>query len=189
MENSIKSKKLRSQIIKGSEAYEQLATLIEILKENHDKKAKGKEKVYLFNELDLLLAEGVDVKLLIKCGQYRSRGLEKTSTYRNFDVIEADWIEQANQFLQDLEMNLQDAKITTKYEFCIDDKLIAPTEEQQQFVRSYLKENSAPVNDMTYFLALRRLIIGGSIESKFDKTYFIDRTHLHKSKQESSLIQ
>ena len=38
-----------------------------------------------------------------------------------------------------------------------------------------------------YSIALRRLIVGGDIQSKFSENYFMDRTEGRKKNQESSL--
>lgn len=188
MEETIKKKKRVNKVAKGTEPYDQFETLIEILRENKsNKKVTLKEKVYLFNELDLMLSEGVDIKLLIKGAKYRHGGLDRVSTYANFNVDKANWIEATNEFLQELEMNLQEGKIATKYEFYVDGKIIVPTKEQEQLVKDYLKQNNIVLNEMTYSLALRRLIIGGDVQSKFDKNYFIERTYEHKREQESTL--
>ena len=184
----VKKKKRSSKVIKGTEPYEHLETLIEILKENlPNKKLTPKERVYLFNELDLMLSEGIDIKLLIKSAEYRNGGLGKISNYRNFDVDMASWIERAHKFLQEVEMCLSEGRVATKYEFYVEGKVIIPTKEQEDFVKDYLKQKGIPVNENTYSLALRRLIVGGDIESKFGSRYFIDRTNKRKDEQENAM--
>ena len=188
MEEITKKKKRTNKVGKGTEPYEQLLTLIEILKENRAQKNIARNKrIYLFNELDLMLAKEVDVKLLIKCAQYRHNGLETVSKFKNFDAVTANEIEKVNSFLQELEDDLQERKIDIKYEYYIDGKIIIPSEEQEQFVKTYLKENNIPLNDRMYSIALRRLIVGGDIQSKFSENYFMDRTEGRKKNQESSL--
>ena len=81
--------------------------------------------------------------------------------------------------------NYQTREIT--YEFYVEDKVIIPTKEQEDFVKDYLKQKGLPINENTYSLALRRLIVGGDIESKFGSSYFIDRTNKRKDEQENAM--
>jgi len=153
--------------------------LCEIIKQNRaNKKQDFKEKIYQFNELDLFInmyaADGT-LKFLIDHVKRKKDGLIQTSKYSKFDAVKAMDIEVLNGYLQELSMHLEDAKIKTKYEYFINGEIVTPTEEQQEFVKNYLKSNNVPVNEITYSLALRRLIVGGDIESKFDKYYLVNK--------------
>lgn len=185
-----KTKKQREmEFVKGGEIYTQLEVLIDILNENREyEKLSNKDRVYLFNELDLMLSKGVNISWLIECVKYRKEAMEFFSEHnKNFDANMATRIEKVNEFLQDLEMNLQEGKIMTKYAFYIDGKEIKTTQEHDKVVKNYLRANGVVLNEMTYYLALRRLMVGGDIESKFDKNYFTSRVDALKSDRESGL--
>ena len=153
-----------------------LEALCEIIKENNANENQDfKDKIYQFNELDLFLSSGVEVKKLINYAKYKTDGLIRTSNYTNFDFEKALDIELVNDYLQELSYYLVDVEIQTKYEYSIDGEVIIPTKYQQDFIKYYLKSNNVPVNELTYNLALRRLIVGGDIKSKFDKNYLVDK--------------
>jgi len=177
------TKKRNSKISKGSDVYEQLEVLMKILAENKTKK-QGKafnKRIYLFNELDLLLSEGVDVKLLAQAAEYRVKGFVRTSRFKDFDAGVAISLEEVHEFLQELQMYLHESEVVTKYEYFINDDIVIPTAQQEQEVKNYLIKNGVVVNDFTYSLAMRRLIIGGDIESKYGKKYFMDRVNAKKN--------
>ena len=152
-----------------------LEVLCEIINQNKANENQNfKEKIYQFNELDLFLSKGIEVKKLIDYAKYKKDSLLRTSRYTNFDFEKALVIEIVNDYLQELSYYLVDVEIQTKYEYSIDGEVIIPTQEQQEVVKNYLKSNNIPINEFTYCLALRRLIVGGDIESKFDREYLLN---------------
>jgi hypothetical protein len=154
----------------------------DILDENKfDKNGDFKEEIYKFNELDLWLSEGVNIRELTEVAQYRHSGLYRISRYLEFDPENANKIDYAYEFLQSMGTYLHESEIKTSYEYYIDGRTIIPSEEQKQYVINYLRSNNIPVNELSFCLALRRLIVGGDIESKFDKTYLIDKANNMKS--------
>ena len=170
-----------------------MEVLIETIKQSKiNKKQNFKERIYQFNELDLLLcitdgSKKFDEDKLNRFTAFvekKNNGLLTVSKYSKFDPVKANDILNLHNYLQKLSLHLYDVEIRTKYEFLINDEMVVPTEEQQEFVKNYLKSNKIPVNELTYSLALRRLIVGGDIESKYDKDYLINKAKESKQKDQ-----
>lgn len=168
--------------IRNNKSYSVFEVLTDVLDENKpDKNGDFKEEIYKFNELDLWLSEGVDIRELIEIAQFRHGGLFRISRYKQFDPENADKIDYAYEFLQSMSTYLHESEIKTSYEYYIDGCTKIPSKQEIQYVINYLKNNNIPVNELSFCLALRRLIVGGDIESKFDKTFLIDKANNMKS--------
>ncbi|MBQ7798368.1 MAG: hypothetical protein IJ371_04525 [Clostridia bacterium] len=146
----------------------EIATLTQILVE----KAKIKRSVdkvegcYLFNELDFLLIKSHSAHTLISLLNSRidnlykelfNKGLTKTQLLKTLE------------FLKSANKASKPNAIKTQIQFLVDGKPIPPTDEQVAYVQEYLKQHKIALNEVTYTYALRRLIIGGDINSRFDK--------------------
>jgi len=160
--------------------------LSEIISKNKSeaRKTDFKDKIYQFNALDLLLQENVDIKRIAEVVKYRKSGIMTNSRYRNFNVARAAKTEILFDYLEKILMRLSNVELKTKYEYFIEGEIITPTEEQLAFVEKYLRDNNLPVNDKFFGLALRRLIVGGDINSKFEKDYLTNAALELKEKTE-----
>ena len=71
------------------------------------------------------------------------------------------------EFLESVSKTSKASKIINHHEFLINGIPTCPTKEQVDYAIKYLRENHVAVNEENFSCALRRLIIGGDINSKF----------------------
>ena len=147
-----------------------LSRIVTRNKENENQKLE--DKIFQFNELDLFLCMVDDYYekkmtslrvMILTCDSYK--------TYLDNEIE----INNLYYFVETLKRNLFDAELNTKREYVINDKIVKPTQEQQVFVKNYLESHKVPVNELTYNIAMQRLLVGGDVESKFDRMFLSEK--------------
>ena len=133
---------------------------------------------YLFNELDFLLCKRHSTDNLIKVLEARISGYFKNIGSKRYT---RNQLERTLKFLISANKASRPNAINTQIEFIIGDQIVSPTQEQIDYVKDYLRQNKVAVNEITYTYALRRLMLGGDINSKFDTGCLVKQNELIKS--------
>ena len=122
------------------------------------------ENCYLFNELDFHLSKSHSAEALIAVLTQKIKNFYKQAKTSQFTKSQ---LEKVLQFLYSADKTSRPAQIKSQIQFLVDGKPIPPTEEQVKFVKDFFKQNHIAMNEVNFTYALRRLIVGGDIESKF----------------------
>ena len=139
------------------------------------------ERVYLFNELDFLMQNSEPIDELIKCADHRTAVAGYRAVKKNSEDVK-NW-HMVVDFLRSAKKYSVDGPIVSRIEFNRDGKLVKPTPEQEEATKQYLAEHNLPINDLIYFYALRRLVTGGDLNSKFDAEYLNAENHAQTDTQ------
>lgn len=124
---------------------------------------KREEAVYYFNELDFMLLNHHNIKSLLDVIE------QKMSVTSLRGDMSRPKLARVQEFLYHVRQKSYSRNIVGKYQFTIDGVLRDPTEEEKAIAIDYLKQNNIAINDDTYYYAIRRLLVGGDINSKYDK--------------------
>ena len=125
-----------------------------------DKEKSGYDVIYQFNPLDMFLIKHHKIETLIKILERRLDEFQ-TGKFKRWQLT------KTLEFLNKCSKYSNRYPIKNYTEYIVGDKVIKPTEEQVAAVKQYLFSNHIPVNEDTFNLAMRRLIRGGDIESKY----------------------
>ena len=126
----------------------------------------AQEGCYLFNELDFLLIKAHSAHTLIGVLNSKIDDFYKEPFNGRFSKSQ---LSRTLEFLKSANKASKSSAIVSQIQFVIDGKMTPPTEEQVDFVKQYLKRHKIALNEMTYTYALRRLIVGGDINTKFER--------------------
>ena len=123
------------------------------------------ERLYQFDVVDFLMSNRYGFKTLKKIIKEKISFCEKDTTHKFYGTK----LEQTLNFVKLAESYSFDKAINQTFSYLINGKIREVTSEEIKTAENYLRNNNVAINHYTISTVLRRMIIGGDINSKFDK--------------------
>lgn len=153
----------REHIEQFNKALQDVDIIAYILRHQEQHPAKtAEESAYNFSLVDFYLM----VRYPIEVFEEALRTKYKESAYKKH-ISKRNYYLQITSMLKSARISSNSIKIQNQHIFIKNGREIKPTEQEKQIAINYLYQNNIPVNDTTYAKAVKRLIIGGDINSKF----------------------
>lgn len=147
---------------------EQIRNLIRLVgdRDKNFSRIGTKDGCYLFEVVDFLMANRYSFETLKKIVREKIQYFKGRESFKFYTYK----LEQVLKFLTLAERYSTNQPLEASYAYMIDGNMRVATEDEINIAENYLKEKGTVVNSCTLSTVLRRLIIGGDMESKFSKT-------------------
>lgn len=126
---------------------------------------KPEETIYQFDVVDFLMTNRYSFKTLTKNINDKIKQCENHPVYGFY----ANKLKQTLKFLKLAEKYSKSSNIDDSYSYMINGGIRKATNDEIEFATDYLNSIKVPVNAYTLSNSLRRLLVGGDINSKYDK--------------------